>query len=61
MAIGSILTARVFGRRQILLTGFSITTIAMFLVAILYTVAPQSSSAGKGMVAMVCLFNGAYG
>lgn len=61
MAIGSIFTSRVFGRRPILLTGFSITSISMFLVALLYTIAPHSPSAGKGMVSMVCLFNAAYG
>ncbi|KIJ32413.1 hypothetical protein M422DRAFT_184475 [Sphaerobolus stellatus SS14] len=60
-AIASVPIIRTFGRRPILLTGFTLTTLSMFLVALLFTLAPHSSSAGKGMVAMVCLFNGAYG
>jgi len=60
-ALASVPIARTFGRRPILLTGFSLTTLSMFVVAVLYTAAPHSSGAGKAMVAMVCLFNGAYG
>ena len=60
-ALVSMPVARRFGRRPILLTGFSVTSISMLLVAILYTVAPKNTSAGKAMVAFVCLFNAAYG
>lgn len=46
--------ARYLGRKTILLTGFTVTTIAMFVVAIVYTVNPTASSSGKLMIAMVC-------
>ena len=60
-AIASVPIVPTFARKPILLTGFTLTTLSMFLVMLLYMLAPHNSSAGKGMVAMVCLFNGAYG
>ncbi|KAF8578472.1 general substrate transporter [Ramaria rubella] len=60
-SLAAVPLTRIFERRHILLTGFSLTTLTMFLIAILYTVDPHSTNAGKAMVAMVCLFGGAYG
>jgi len=51
----------VFGRRSILLSGFVVTTITMFAVAILYTAAPHSRHSGKALVAMLAIYQGAYG
>ncbi|ORY88813.1 general substrate transporter [Leucosporidium creatinivorum] len=52
--------ARYFGRKTILLFGFGTTTIAMFTVAIVYTIAPKSSAGGKALIAMVCCYQAAY-
>jgi len=57
----AIYLASVFGRRSLLLSGFLIATITMFTVAILYTVAPHSSHSGKALVAMLAIYQGAYG
>ncbi|KAI5122650.1 hypothetical protein M0805_007912 [Coniferiporia weirii] len=55
--------ARRFGRRTLLLWGFGVSTCAMFVVALTYTVTLSSASAasGKALVAMLCVFLGSYG
>ena len=53
--------ARKFGRRTLLLAGFSITTVAMLCIAIVYTVAPTKVASGKALVALLCIFYAGYG
>ena len=55
--------ARSFGRRTLLLSGFSVTTISMFVIALVndLTKHDQSSAPGKVLVAMLCLYSAAYG
>ncbi|KLO16566.1 MFS transporter [Schizopora paradoxa] len=52
--------ARQFGRRPLLLSGFSASTICMFAVAVIYTVSPNSAASGKALVALLCIYLGAY-
>jgi hypothetical protein len=60
MALWSLPLSRRFGRRQLLLTGFTFTTITMFVVAIVSTVSPTGRSSGNLLVAMMCICLGAY-
>jgi len=57
----SIYLTGVIGRRSLLIPGFSTTTITMFVVAILYTVAPHSKHSGQALVAMLAIYQGAFG
>jgi len=49
-----------FGRRSLLLTGFAVTSISMFCIAIVYTIAPAQHSSGQALVVLTCIFIGAY-
>jgi len=60
-AFSAIYLAGAFRRRSLLLTGFLISSICMFAVAILYTVAPGSRESGKALVALLAIYQGAYG
>lgn len=60
-SLAALPAARTLNRRSMLLTGYSVTSITMFIVALLYTLVPHDPKAAKAMVAMVCLFNVAYG
>lgn len=53
--------ARHYGRRPLLLIGFTLSTIAMFAVAIVYTIAPTKPSSGRALVGLLCVLLGAYG
>jgi len=59
-ALISLPLARKFGRRPLLLAGFSATTVCMFAVAIIYTIAPNSAASGKALVVLLCIYLGAY-
>lgn len=61
MAITSLGFARRFGRRTILLIGFTITTICFFAIPIIYTVSPTAKASGRALVALLCIFLGTYG
>jgi len=58
-ALSAPFLARYFGRKTLLLFGFATTTITMFTVAIVYTIAPKSTSGGKALIAMVCCYEAA--
>jgi dipeptide/tripeptide permease len=58
-ALSAPFLARYLGRKTILLVGFGTTTVAMFTVAIVYTIAPKSTSGGKALIAMVCCYQAA--
>ena len=45
-----------FGRRTLLLIGFTSTTICMFCIALVYTIAPTKVASGKALVALLCMF-----
>ena len=60
MALCSLPLTRRFGRRHLLLTGFSISTIAMFIIAIVSTASPATKSSGRLLVAMSCILLGGY-
>ena len=55
--------ARLFGRRTLLLSGFGFTTVSMFAVALVnnLTQTVHSSAPGEALVALLCMFSGAYG
>ena len=62
-ALCSLYLARVFGRRPLLMTGFGMCGVSMFIIAVTYTVTsePRNDSIGRLLVAMLCIFNGTYG
>ena len=55
--------ARAFGRRTLLLSGFGMCAVSMFIIAVVYSVTsePRNAAVGKALVAMLCVFNGTYG
>ncbi|EJD04873.1 general substrate transporter [Fomitiporia mediterranea MF3/22] len=55
--------ARRFGRRTLLLSGFGMETVSMLAVALIYSITRTHTTLadGKALVAMLCIFSGAYG
>jgi sugar porter (SP) family MFS transporter len=61
-AILGVVAQKFFGRRPILISGTTITTISMFTVAIIWTAAGSShtQAQGRAIVAMINVFTAAY-
>jgi len=52
--------ARYYGRKLLLCVGFGITTVCIFLVALLVTVGPKNDAAGNALLALICLYDWGY-
>jgi len=52
--------ARFLPRKWILIVGFTLTTLTMLIVGILYTTIPHNVTASKTLIAMVCIYEFAY-
>ncbi|KAJ5605725.1 hypothetical protein N7510_008506 [Penicillium lagena] len=59
-AFSGVFLNRFVGRRHVLLSGFGIQAILMFVIATVWTVDPGTVSTGKTIVAMVVIFQAVY-